>query len=758
MIRHRPNGRGHPYLLEPDQVVPPHPLVGGDFEIRATTAADVDAMQVELSLAGRTLVVNARSRGEAVPDVDDQYGVPAARVVAEGHLSDAAARLGAQAGRVSWSASGPELKPGARLRYRFVAGSQRTRWFTLDACRWQGTGGSLVLESEAPGLESRLVARSTEWLVGGGRTYGCRFALRLEPEEHVVGFGERFDGLDQRGKRVDVAVFDQYKGQGARSYLPMPFAFVLGRERFAFHLDTGRRVRFDVGASDPGQIRVQVDIEPGVSVPELTLRLIAGPPERALQVFLERTGTADIPPPEWVYRLWMSGNEWDSQARVLAEVGRSESEQIPVGVVVIEAWSDEETFVAFNDARYEPHPDGSPHRLADFTFPSDGRWPDPKGMVDDLHRRDVRVLLWQIPLVRSRRGQAGFDQQVMVRRHYCVYRADGMPYRNRGWWFPGALLADFTSPMAAAWWTAKRRYLLEEVGIDGFKTDGGEHAWGSDLVYADGTTGGETNNLYPVSYGTAYHELMRSCCRDPVTFSRAGFTGSATVPCHWAGDEDSTWAAFRASISAGLSAGACGITLWGWDLAGFSGEVPSVELYLRSAAMAALCPIMQYHSEYNHHRQPSRDRTPWNMAERTGDATVVPLFRRFVELRERLVPYLAEQGREAVKRRAPLMRALFFEVDDERIWEYPDEYLLGDDLVVAPVTEEGATRRSLYVPVGEWVDPWTGEAFTGPEVIERRAPISEIPVLVRAHRAGSLVSCFTDLDWVPLVSVDIAPA
>src|SRR5262249_44732547 len=164
---------------------------------------------------------------------------------------------------------------------------------------------------------------------------------------------------------------------------------------------------------------------------------------------------------------------------------------IPVGVVVIEAWSDESTFTAFRDARYEVHPDGAPHRLADFTFPTDGAWPDPKGMVGELHAQEIRVLLWQIPLAKMRphpSGQARADTQTMRSRGYAVREDDGhRPYRNRGWWFPLALMPDLTSPQARQWWLARRRYLVEEVGIDGFKTDGGEHAWGDDLRYADGS-------------------------------------------------------------------------------------------------------------------------------------------------------------------------------------------------------------------------------------------------------------------------------
>ena len=113
-------------------------------------------------------------------------------------------------------------------------------------------------------------------------------------------------------------------------------------------------------------------------------------------------------------------------------------------------------------------------------------------MVARLHELGVKVLLWQIPLVPTDRGddgQVAADAATMIERGYCVAEGDGAPYRNRGWWFPGALLADWTNPDAADWWLAKRRYLLDDVGVDGFKTDGGEHAWGDELRYADGSRG-----------------------------------------------------------------------------------------------------------------------------------------------------------------------------------------------------------------------------------------------------------------------------
>ena len=753
MIRHRPHGLGHPYRLEPDQRFPAVPIADEPFELRATTDAGVRAVQVEIDLAGRRALLDAQLstvESASVPRNATSISAPPAK----GHLTLAASSSG-RLDRKSWTARPNPLAFGSRLRYRFVsdgsAGRQRTAWFSVSPARWAPEGGNLVLDMGAAHerLAHRLMPGSVAWLVGDAAPVRVRFAFALGADEHVVGFGERFDALDQRGRQFDATVFEQYKRQSARTYLPMPFAIVVGKEGWGFHVVTSRRTWFDVGKTVADQLWIEAALDPNEREPTLTVQLIGGSPQEVLSTFLQRTGRPKLPP-RWIFRPWMSGNEWNTQARILAEAERSRREKIPVGVIVIEAWSDESTFVAFRDAQYPIHRDGAPHRLADFRFPPGGAWPDPKTMVDELHARGLKVLLWQVPLLKARPApdsQACSDQDVMVARGYAVRRSDGRPYRNRGWWFPNALLPDFTSVEARDWWLAKRRYLIDEVGIDGFKTDGGEHAWGDDLRYADGTRGD--------AYAAAYHALLSKSGREGITFGRAGFTGSPAYPCHWAGDEDSTWDAFRASITAGLTAGASGIFFWGWDLAGFSGEIPSAELYLRAAAMACFCPIMQYHSEFNHHRRPSRDRTPWNVAERTGDNRVLPIYRRFAKLRDSLVPYLVEQAARSVEAGRPLMRALFFEVpDDAEIWKRPYEYFLGDDLLVAPVTQPGVASWRLYLPMGDWIDAWSGENLRGPVSIERPVPLDEIPVYVRHDRQADLLPIFRNATQGSATSAD----
>ena len=664
----------------------------------------------------------------------------------DGHLAGLQAPTAT--GDAAWSALSPVLDADLIYRYRFVAsgpsGEARTRWFGVAAAVWQPAGGMLTVDGADPRASAVLIAGSVSWLADVEGVHRVRFALRIGATDHVVGFGERFDSVDQRGRVLDAVVYEQYKAQGrwGRTYLPMPFAHVIAESADAswgFHVRTSRRTWFDVGAGNPEELWVEAALSGGQDE-SLDVGTYQGAPTDVLGAFLDEVGRAEELP-AWVFRLWASGNEWNTQETVLARMDAHAKLDIPVGVVVIEAWSDEQGIMIFRDASYQVREDGSAHEPADFTYPPGGAWPDPAGMVAELHRRGIRVVLWQIPLLKTRSdlppdvaddSEVLADAAALVAGGHAVREGDGSPYHNRGGWYPRALMPDLSTQRTRNWWTAKRRYLVRGLDIDGFKTDGGEHAWGGHLRYDDGRRGDDGNNLFPVHYARAFGDLLRSCGKAPVTFSRAGFTGSQAHGIVWAGDEDSTWEGFRAAVAAGITASACGIVYWGWDLAGFSGPLPDVELYLRAAEASTFMPVMQYHSEFNHHRLPLRDRTPWNVAEVNGDPTVVDVFRRYAKLRDRLVPYLAEQAHVSIRTGRPLMRALFFDHGaDRRIWEFPGQFQLGDDILVSPVTDPGVSTWSVYLPSGHWVGVWTGEVLLGGRVVEQKVPLSLVPVYCR---------------------------
>lgn len=746
MIKHRPSGYGHPYAPDTEQRFPVVPVQGEPLRLGILAGPATDEVHVEIEELredGTTFVVALE------PVVASVRG----GLQDGGHLAAAQAR--GQRDKGGWSVTLAEPPTGS-FRYRFRAvrqtGVEETAWFYALTAKWEDHPQVVTVR----GLEETRLAGQI--LTDGQEIHRVRWSLPLEANEKVVGFGERYDRLDHRGQDIDVRVFEQYKSQGLHrhTYMPMPFAHVVGGRGWGFHVQTSRNLWFDVGQTDPTALRVEAEVRTGTSdLPALVVALYEGSPNAVLDRFLAEVGRPKQLP-DWVFRLWASSNEWNTQAEVMRQIALHRQHEIPVGNVVIEAWSDEATFTTFRDAQYRVRLDGRPPRLSDFTFPEDGAWPDPKGMVEELHSQDVRVHLWQIPLQKLRphpKGQARADADAAVRADVLVREKRGVggelvPYRNRGWWFPLSFMPDLTDRRAAHWWTERRRYLVDEVGIDGFKTDGGEHAWGDDLVFLNGRDGGEMNNIFPVAYAAAYGNLLERCGKPPVTFSRSGYTGSQAHGAFWAGDENSSWEAFRWSLFAGLSASSSGILYWGWDIAGFSGPPPTADLYVRAMAASVFVPIMQYHSEFNHHRHPSVDRTPWNIAERNEDEAVIDEVRDLVRLREALLPYISQSAQDAIDTGKPLMRPLFFTwPDDPLIWDFPLQWTFGDDLLVAPITTEsaeGAVHRA-YLPPGEWIDVWSGLPIAGGQVVEGSWPRNRLPVYCRASSWDVLKGCFGHL-------------
>ncbi len=795
-LEHSPYGMEHPYTQGPEERTPRQPLAGQPVILGAVTAPAGAAAQVWAEWSSSS---GQPGRAEGEPSQGTVEGSAAWKVelpafaplervhyrlfaagdaqgepvlqTAEFSFTAAAwypagevAGLKAGPGQVSLEFSGGVLSP--RLVLQFLGSAN------LRLC-WRAAGDvpplppaetapyqvahqddvRLVVRTEA--LEVSLVRRPFQlsvrrradgpvvfeqdlppaWLLGEERRpLAFRQAFPCPPEEGFYGFGERFNAFNQRGARLDVCVFDQYRQQGLKTYIPVPFC--LSSRGWGLHVNTSRRVAYDLAASRPERWSFEAGVSPDGA---LDCDLFFGTPAEVVSAFSRSTGQAELPP-SWVFGPWMSGNEWNTQAEVMRQVELTRHYNIPASVLVIEAWSDENTFYIWNDARYTPKPGGEAFSNADFTFPADGKWPDPQGMIDQLHRLGIHLVLWQIPVL-SRESppnpQHELDIAFALQQGLCVRNPDGTPYAVRSGWFHNSLLWDPTHPAGREWWMKKRAYLLDEMGIDGFKTDGGEHLWAREVDLASGLGADEAVNQYPNLYVSAYHEYFKRHRSSAITFSRAGFTGAQALPCHWGGDQFSTWPEFRAVLRAGLSAGLSGIPFWGWDLAGFSGEVPTAELYLRAAAMAVFTPIMQYHSELNEHRLPLRDRTPWNIAERNGRPEVVELYGRLARLRVRLLPYIEAEAAACAAAGLPLMRPLFLDwPGDPQAWQVEDQYCFGRALLVAPILEEGARQRRVYLPAGEWTDVWTGAALHGPAWLDCPAPLGSISVFQRQGQAG----------------------
>ncbi|MBB5084998.1 TIM-barrel domain-containing protein [Nonomuraea endophytica] len=605
-----------------------------------------------------------------------------------------------------------------------------------------------VYKSDGTTLITRQDAANLRWASDGATTVTkIEDAFSSPSGERFEGYGERYDRLDQRGTEIHNYVYNQYRDQGAtrRTYLSVPF--FLNSAGYGLYVNTSRYARFA-----PGD-RAAFTVDTGGALNStLDYHLFTGTPAKIVDDYTAVTGRPQLPP-KWAFGVWMSANEWNTQAEVESELDKVTTNKIPHTALVLEQWSDEATFYVWHGATYTPTPGSGKLSYANLSFPAGTAWQNPKAMVTNAHNKGVKVILWQIPVLKENFDsnpptapqQHLNDRAYAQAQNYVVKNPTNGPYRiPTGQWFGDSTVPDFTSAAATSWWMSKRDYLMDEVGIDGFKTDGSEAIFGRGVQFADGRKGDEMHNAYPNSYTQAYNAYVKGKNAQNTIFSRAGTAGAQSNSIFWAGDQNSSFPAFQEAVRAMISAGQSGVPYTAWDLAGFTGDFPSAELYLRSSAQAVFSPVMQYHSE-KANPSVSEARTPWNVQARTGNTTVVPTFRKFANVRMNLIPYLYTEAKASSVTGAPMMRAMSYSFPgDATAAQQDQQYMFGSQLLVAPVTAQGASSRNVYLPAGEWYDLWNGGRFTGPGTKSYTAGLDTIPVYAKP---GAIIPLNLNADY-----------
>jgi alpha-D-xyloside xylohydrolase len=263
-----------------------------------------------------------------------------------------------------------------------------------------------------------------------------------------------------------------------------------------------------------------------------------------------------------------------------------------------------------------------------------------------------------------------------------------------------------------SWYQEKLANLLK-MGTGIFTADFGEAAPLSGL-YHGRRSGFLGHNLYPLRYNKAVADITREATGNGATYARSAWAGSQRYPLHWGGDAEPTDGALAGTLRGGLSSGLCGFSFWSHFIGGFSAKSPP-DLYRRWLAFGVLC------SHSRCHGVPPRE--PWEYGEEFTDD-----FRRIVELRYRLMPYVYAQAALASRDGHPMLRTLFFEYpEDPTSWLIEDQYLFGTDILVAPLMEN-LPNRNVYLPPGLWTDYQTGETYAGAGWHRIRA--AEIPAVM----------------------------
>lgn len=548
--------------------------------------------------------------------------------------------------------------------------------------------------------------------------------LRLElPYSGVYGMGEKYNSLNQKGLTSINQVSEKFCYQGEHTYCAAPF----------FVTDTGMGIYVQTDETTIFEFKEEIYCQiPG----DAAVYVFTGPISEIIADYTKLFGPVKLPP-KYAFGVWISANHWNSQDKVMEQLKLLKRHDFPASVMVLEAWSDEATFYIWNDAECQPKPEVVMN-YEDFNFSSSSYWPDPAQMIDELHREDIRLVLWQIPVYKTQGPdevqcyQLDLDRHEAIVRRLCVMTDDGAPYQiPAGNWFAGSIIPDFTNKETRDSWFGKRRYLLD-MGIDGFKTDGGEFIYREDVCLNNGMNGKQAKNAYAQQYIKAYSDVLND---EQILFSRAGFAGAHTTPIHWGGDQQSTNEELANVLKAGLSAAMTGISFWGFDIAGFAGALPTLDLYRRATQLACFCPVMQWHSEPDGGQfsqlmpggDGNNERSPWNLAAAYGQPEFIDEMRYWHKFRMDMLPYLYSTAIKSAEYYQPMMRPLVYDwPQDADAVKTEDEFMLGESLLIAPLLGKNQKTRTVYFPAGEWFGLFSGRRYEGVTYLpsdEERFPV-----------------------------------
>jgi alpha-D-xyloside xylohydrolase len=340
------------------------------------------------------------------------------------------------------------------------------------------------------------------------------------------------------------------------------------------------------------------------------------------------------------------------------------------------------------------------------------RFPDVKAMTDKLRKLGFHVSLWQTTNVGA--GNALYKELEAIGG--MARRSNGQPYIRPGYAEECGLI-DYTNPQTIELLTKRFRELFD-MGISVIKVDFGEGSPVDGNFY--GYDGYAMRNLYALIYNQALFKMTEDYFGEGngVIWARSTWAGSQRYPVHWSGDGVARWEDIAGTLRSGLSFGLSGFVFWSHDIGGFT-CVPSEELYARWVQFGA------FSSHSRAHGEPPRE--PWKLGP-----TAEAVYRQFMELRYRLLPYIYSQAVECVSSGLPMLRAMVIDFQNDPTAAFiDDQYLFGDSFLVAPIMMPSGQRR-VYLPPGEWVDYWTKETVAGGEWLDVDVPLETLPLWVKA--------------------------
>jgi alpha-D-xyloside xylohydrolase len=551
----------------------------------------------------------------------------------------------------------------------------------------------------------------------GSRLGYLRLRPRVDRNEGFYGLGEYFDDVNHRGKLRVMQIEIDPKIVSGYNEVHVPIPFVIGSKGWGLFVDSRRPAVFDVARQDAEIVEAAFGTGLG-SGEGLTFHLFgAARPLDVTRLYYDVTGYPKLPA-RWALGPWIWRDENKDQAEVESDVEKLRELDLATNGL----WIDRPYATGVNTFDFKP-----------------SQFPDPAAMIARMHANGLRTALWHTPYLDEKDPATQADLAEAKSKGYFPPKIG--PRLNK--W--GDLL-DLTNPQAFSWWQGKiNKY--KAMGIEGYKLDYGEDivpglgSGRSGWSFFDGSNDQTAHNTYQIPYHRVYAETLPQdggflLCRHAVHGEQT--TGIII----WPGDLDATFARHRektvdaksgeeyvavgglaASMIAGLSLGPSGFPFYGADTGGYRYSPPDKELFVRWFEQTALSSVMQIGTSTN--------TVAWEPEGGPGfDQELLELYRIYTRLHLRLWPYAWSLAQQIATTGHPIQRP--FGLAYPELGEHPsDQYLFGDDLLVAPVVDRGLTGRSVLFPPGRWVDWWTGAVIEGGARLDVAAPLGTLPLYLR---------------------------
>jgi alpha-glucosidase len=538
-----------------------------------------------------------------------------------------------------------------------------------------------------------------------------QLALRLEKEEKIFGLGETTGTFNKRGLlrefwNIDVLGHAPAIHPSLRSlYVSIPFALSMREGRAAgLFWDNTHRQTWDIGQTRLEEWKMKAHGG------EFDLYLFLGPSAASIvSRYTELTGRIPLPP-RWGLGYQQCRYSYETRERVEEIARQFRQRQLPCDVIYFDIH----------------HMDG--YRV----FTMGKTFPKPEELMEKLSDEGFKVVVIVDPGVKDDPKFPVLQRGVAVKA-FVKTPTGRKDYVGKVW--PGpARFPDFLNRRVRSWW-GDEQARLQELGIAGFWNDMNEPAnfarpskTLSEKCLHDTDAGpmnhGQAHNLYGMQMARASREgaLSHRPHERPFVITRAGYAGVQRYALVWTGDNSSVWEHLSDAVQMFLNMGVSGVAFCGGDVGGFLDNANG-ELLVRWLQFATFTPFFRNHSNLG-----TIDQEPWSFG-----AEVEKICRHFIELRYQLIPCIYGLFNEAHQTGAPIMRPMFWHYqDDPEAVPLSDQFLLGRDLLVAPILRQGATARSVYLPAGDWHDFWTGEKIEGGRHVVARASLDRIPVYARA--------------------------